>query len=230
MMRPVLCTPTPDKAVSVAFYERIGFRRQSDAPAAFADGNVLIEIDESRFARPGLKLFDADWGAAIERLQKDFPVHETDEGWLVVDPSNVHVRLVRDECPYPAPRGAEAEAGSALGTFAGLSLESGDMARSIAFWESLGFERGDSGGDMWASCTCAAGLTVTVMRTRACPHLFFNPSFTYFNGEQNPAIIAGLRELGVPFAEEVTCFNDEGIVDNVILRDPGGWGFFVFND
>ena len=29
---------------------------------------------------------------------------------------------------------------------------------------------------------------------------------------------------------KITQFNKEGIVDNVIIRDPGGYGFFIFND
>ena len=63
-----------------------------------------------------------------------------------------------------------------------------------------------------------------------CPHLFFNPSLTYFNGGQNLPVIKAIREAGIPIAEEITHFNEEGVVDNVVLRDPGGLGMFIFND
>ena len=53
---------------------------------------------------------------------------------------------------------------------------------------------------------------------------------TYFNGQKNLAIIEEIRELNIPIAEEITYFNSEGTVDNIIIRDPGGYGFFIFND
>jgi hypothetical protein len=68
------------------------------------------------------------------------------------------------------------------------------------------------------------------MAPNACPHLFFNPSLTYFNGKNNLQIIENIRKSGVDITEEITVFNKEGIVDNVILRDNGGLGFFIFSD
>jgi hypothetical protein len=53
---------------------------------------------------------------------------------------------------------------------------------------------------------------------------------TYFNGGNNMAVIGKIRSARIPIAEEITHFNKEGIVDNIIIRDPGGYGFFVFND
>jgi hypothetical protein len=68
------------------------------------------------------------------------------------------------------------------------------------------------------------------MKPLTCLHLFFNPSLTYFNGGNNLAVIENIRKLGIPITEEITHFNKDGIVDNIIIRDPGGFGFFVFND
>ena len=68
------------------------------------------------------------------------------------------------------------------------------------------------------------------MAANSCPHLFFNPSLTYFNSGRNPEVIAGIRAAGIPISEEITIFNKEGRVDNIIIRDPGGYGFFLFND
>ncbi len=68
------------------------------------------------------------------------------------------------------------------------------------------------------------------MKPNACPHLFFNPSLTYFNGKNNIDIIAKIRALNISITEEITHFNKEGKVDNIIIRDPGGFGFFLFND
>lgn len=74
------------------------------------------------------------------------------------------------------------------------------------------------------------GFVISLMKPFSCPHLFFNPSMTYFNGKDNLAVIRKIREAGIPITQEITAFNTEGIADNVILRDPGGYGFFVFND
>ena len=52
----------------------------------------------------------------------------------------------------------------------------------------------------------------------------------YFNGKNNLEIIEKIRSEGIEFTQEITEFNKEGIVDNVILRDPGGYGFFLFSD
>lgn len=43
-------------------------------------------------------------------------------------------------------------------------------------------------------------------------------------------MIEAVRKAGIPITEEITHFNSEGIVDNIIIRDPGGYGFYVFND
>lgn len=48
--------------------------------------------------------------------------------------------------------------------------------------------------------------------------------------KSNLAIIQKIRDLQIPITEEITHFNKEGIVDNIIIRDPGGLGFFIFND
>ena len=43
-------------------------------------------------------------------------------------------------------------------------------------------------------------------------------------------LIQKIRDLKIPITEEITVFNDQGVVDNIIIRDPGGLGFFIFND
>jgi len=68
------------------------------------------------------------------------------------------------------------------------------------------------------------------MQPYSCPHLFFNPSMTFFNGKENLQIIERIRNLDIPITEEIREFNKEGIADNIIIRDPGGYGFFIFSD
>ena len=68
------------------------------------------------------------------------------------------------------------------------------------------------------------GDSISLIQAQQCPHLFFNPSVTYFNGSHNLEIIHKKIEI----TKEVTEFNGE--VDKIILRDSGDLGFFVFND
>ncbi len=82
----------------------------------------------------------------------------------------------------------------------------------------------------WVAFENGTSVGISIMKPMVCPHLFFNPGLTFFNGGKNLPIIQKIKTVGIPIAEEITVFNKEGIVDNVILCDPGGLGFFIFND
>ena len=120
---------------------------------------------------------------------------------------------------------------SELGNFAGVSLETTAIKNSIQFWNILGFEQNmgsiESG---WVSLVNKDGMSISLMAPLICPHLFFNPSLTYFNGTNNLNVIKEINARSIPITEEITHFNKEGIVDNIIIRDPGGLGFFLFSD
>ncbi len=231
-------TPTPKLATSIDFYERLGFHGLDSSTAQQASvrmraGGLVVEINPDRFARAGLRLTKPTWALEIEALRTLTTVIELDAGHGVVDPSGVWIYLTEGhggETPV-------VEGQSLLGNFSGVSLETADLAASIELWRVLGFpaEEAPNGGEpaadrSWVTGTSASGFPVTWMRPRMCPHLFFNPSLTFFNSGNNLAVIEALRAAGVEPTEEITLFNDAGIVDNVIVRDPGGYGFFVFND
>jgi len=129
-----------------------------------------------------------------------------------------------------APEEAE-NSFSALGNFAGLSLETANPEKTIAIWNQIGFTKASGNIENgWITLTNEQGLGVSIMKMNTCPHLFFNPSFTYFNGGNNLEVIGKVRAANIPITEEITQFNNEGIADNIIIRDPGGFGFFIFND
>ena len=75
-----------------------------------------------------------------------------------------------------------------------------------------------------------AGDSISLLQAQQCPHLLFNPSLTYFNGFHNLEIIESIKKHNIEITEKVTEFNSKGEVDNIILRDSGGLGFFIFND
>ncbi|MFZ6052532.1 hypothetical protein [Halocola ammonii] len=227
-MKSLIQTPTPGLKDSLDFYRQLDFQILSESnPTIVSDGKAVIEINPDRTARAGVKLFAYDWQRELAELRRDFPIHALDNGFLVGDPSGVWVYLIRGS-------GVEVElkekSFAVTGSFAGLSIETIDIARSQELWQILGFEPTAGDADKgWVSLSNGE-LTISLMAPLACPHLFFNPSLTYFNGNQNLQVIDQIRKRKIDIAEEITVFNEEGKVDNIIIQDPGGLGAFLFND
>lgn len=159
-------------------------------------------------------------------------MEECEDYFLVSEPSNTWIYLLKQARNLPDIF-AEVDS-SHLGHFAGLSLETTNIALSLKIYQALGYVvmMGDEkSGFVQLSVPDENAPGIALMKANSCPHLFFNPSLTYFNGKKrNPKIIQHLGELKVPLVEEITHFNQEGLVDNVLIRDPGGLGIFVFND
>lgn len=227
-MKSIIQTPTPELEQSLNFYRNLGFEKvRTENSNVVTDGKAIIEIKTERTARAGVILYADDWQRELAELRIDFSVHALDNGFLVGDPGGVWVYLLRGD-------GVEVklkeESFATTGNFAGLSIETLAIHKSQELWQVLGFEPSAGDADKgWVSLSNGE-LTVSLMAPLACPHLFFNPSLTYFNGEKNEHLIAEIRKTGVKIAEEVTVFNDRGEVDNLILQDPGGLGIFMFND
>lgn len=228
-MNSIVQTVTPALETSKDFYTKLNFAVSAEGDTTYAtDSNVAIEINNDRFARAGLKLYKESWEEQVTLLREQTHVLSIDGGYLLSDPSNTWIYLMEGSGPN-VQLGNEA---SILGNYAGFSLEMVDMAKGVEIYKTLGFE--GTGGDPsqgWMALKNSDEMVVSLMQPNTCPHLFFNPSLTYFNGKEgNPKVIQALRDRNIPFAEEITHFNKEGLVDNVIVRDPGGFGFFVFND
>lgn len=228
----ILHTPTNKLQQSVDFYSRLNFKLISEInPVLFTDGKVKIEINPDRYARPGIKIFKPSWQEEINLLEERTTVHKTTGGFLVNDLCGTWIYLTEgtpDDKMRPETGGTSF---GLTGHFAGLSIEAADLPKSSSIWKAVGFA-GDTetAGQGWVSLSNESGLTVNLMKPLSCPHLFFNPSLTFFNGKNNPSVIQKIRGAGIPVAEEITHFNPEGKVDNIIIRDPGGYGFFIFND
>ena len=228
-MKVHLITPTSDLTASLDFYASLQFSILShEKPTLVTDGKVVIEIDPDRFVRPGVKVYTETPEALATQLGALVPVIQNKEGYLLQDPTGTTIYLSNQS--FPALASAPAST-SILGNFAGISLETVDPEKTIAIWKAIGFTRQTGTIDQgWISLTNDHGLGVSIMKMNTCPHLFFNPSLTYFNGGENLKVIEKVRSANIPITEEITHFNNVGIVDNIILRDPGGYGFFVFND
>ena len=228
-MSRYLQTVTPDINQTIAFYTALDFQhKQSGSIHFFGDGNLVIGVNQTRTARAGLAIT----GESTEDLAlalKDFTkIHSTESGLICADPSGVITIINKTEVAIPSFDNKPC----ALGNSAGLTIESANMDLSFSYYEALGFKTTmGKPSDGWLAMKDASDFGMSLLNIGMCPHLFFNPSVSFFNGKEgNPKIIAGLREKGIAFSEEITHFNEKGEVDNVIVRDPGGLGFFVFND
>ncbi len=229
-MNALIQTPTPNLEASLDFYKKLNFKVLSkENPTFVTDGKALLEINPERSARAGVKLYAEDWSAKVEELKTGTNVNKLENGYVLAAPSGCWIYLMEGEAPVDFK--PEEKSFGVIGTHYGLSLETIDFAGSIKFWESLDFKIGMGAADQgFVAMFHENGFGLSLMKQGSCPHLFFNPSLSYFNSGKNPEIIAKLRSLEIPITEEITVFNKEGIVDNVIIRDPGGLGFFVFND
>jgi len=223
-MQTIIQTPTPNLADSLQFYQQLQFTTISET--SVTDGKVQIDINPDRFARLAIKFYQEDWTVMLEQIAKEATLLTTKEGYLISDPNGILVYLIVGEIP-PIPDAATA----LTGNFAGISIETIAVKKTILFWQSLGYQLSGGGESQgWMTFSNGTGVDISIMEAGVCPHLFFNPSLTYFNGQENLTQIQKIRTANIPITEEITYFNKEGIVDNIIIRDPGGLGFFIFND
>lgn len=223
----IIQSPTPNLTLSKSFYSQLGFAL-ADSPNGFMAiaKNLTIEITTNSYSRTGLKILKEDWTGFVED-NAELNSTKNKDGYLITSPSGCCVYLVNSENSIKN----ELQNDSVLGNFAGLSLETNNIQHSVQFWEHFGFKQVAGNIEQgWMTLKNEDGFKVSLMKYGACPHLFFNPSLTFFNGKENLAIIARIRELGIPLTQEITTFNENGVVDNIIIRDPGGLGYFIFND
>ncbi len=226
-MKVILQTPTPNIQNSISFYKQLQFTQLGEKPI-FTDGKMLIEVNEDRFARPGVKLLSPSWVNVAHELEAVTKVTKIDGGYLLGDGSGTWIYLIETTDSPEIPVACSA---SLLGNNFGLSIETIDIGFAQKIWNLLGFNTTQGSAEQgWISLSDDSGNSISLMVPNCCPHLFLNPSISYFNGTQNPSIIEKIRATGIPIAEEITHFNKEGIVDNIILSDPGNIGFFIFND
>lgn len=227
-MSVLLQSPTPGLQSSMDFYLHLGFKKISENPLILTDGKAFVEINPDRYARAGVKLFKENWETEIQKLKEITTVTTFENGYLISDPSGVWIYLM--EFVPPIEFTIHEKSFSELGNYAGLSLETTDIQKSVEIYQTLGFLI--SGGSLEHGFLSMENndATISLMKPLSCPHLFFNPSMTYFNGMDNLEVIQKIHDLKIPITEEITFFNKDKIVDNIIIRDPGGFGFFIFSD
>lgn len=228
-MAYVLVTPTPALRQSLDYYGSLGFeyRKHKDKHFVF-DNQLVIEINENRFARPGIKLHFKNLEERVSAVRRSVKVFEDDNYYMFDLPGPLRVYLTDKEELVPLFRHT---VNSVLGNFSGICIETAESQKASEISQTLGmrFVYGDTESSFFTMGN-EDMAKISFMAPCTCPHLFFNPSLCFFNGAQNTERIARVRKAGVDIAEEITLFNAQGEVDNIVLRDPGGFGIFMFSD
>ena len=206
-MRLIIESPAPNLEKSLSYYKKIGFQCSAWKNGGLCQTkNLTIFLNSDPYSRPCLNLFGAQ------------------EQSLEVSPSGTWIKLEQATCNI-LPVNKE----SLLGNYSGVCIETPELEKSFIYWQAKGFMGKLDEKTNWCSLKNINGDHISLLKMNSCPHLFTNPSRALFNGSKNKSIIEHIKSLHLPIAQEVI-FGRETTADNLILNDPGGVGFFVFND
>lgn len=228
-METIIQTYAADLNPTLNFYTKLDFEHRTIGGKEYAVSNVFaIELNTNAKARTGLKLYLPNLIETKQKLNSLLNSVESDGCLLITTPSGCRVYLDHIE---NTPKISFTPVQSLLGNFMGMSLETTDIEQSLLIWKILGFKISAGKKEQgWVLLANDSGFSVSLMASNSCPHRCIIPSITFFNGKKNTEIIKNIRRLNIPITEKITAFNSEGIVDNIIVQDPGGLGFFIFND
>jgi hypothetical protein len=96
------------------------------------------------------------------------------------------------------------------------------MERSISWWQNVGFKV-TTRQKTW--CTLDDGkMKIGLYEKGSCPHVFRNPSLTYFESDMAERI-EQLRQRGIMFVQGE---GEIGMKGHAIAESPDGQYFFLF--
>jgi len=201
---------TADIRASVEFYERLEF---SQAPTGdtwahpygvLTDGRVFIGLHQRRsparsltFVRPGVAEH-----VPLLRARGIEPafVRVGDEVFNEAgfhDPAGHLVTLIEARTYSPVDRGPESK--SLCGYFVHLSLPATDFDAARSFWEPLGFVAGEECDSPYVHLPLTSDhLNLAFHRPRT-----FDDAMLVFRDPDMAGRIARLREMGVPFLDDL---------------------------
>lgn len=222
-MRAIINTPAYNLNATKAFYEKLHYRIITLKGIDYAtDGQYIIRLDNRKIGRAGLVLFADLQNFSLLNFEKV-------QGILTgIDPNGIYVYM-EDISVYPTFSDKKSEV--LTGNFMGISIETLKFEGTIRYWEQFGYTtKMGSLEQGWVQMKNESHIGIGIMKYGSCPHSFRNPSLTFFNGGNNLNVIKKIRNASLPISEEISHFNPDGLVDNIVLVDPGGYGFFIFSD
>ncbi len=232
--RILIQSPAPNLEASIGFYHKLNFVQtyQKDLVHIFSDAAIDIMVNGASSTRLSYVVFTKEIDGLKQRLPETAKLFNHDTGLVTTDPNGVRVYIYPFESNPTLDKSGIREK-NVCGNNFGTGIETGRFDDSIQFWHALGYSTNNEITDKTQYATlvqddCPA---ITLFAPGICPHAFYNPSLTYFNGKEgNPKVISALLKLGISPVEEITIFNNTGEVDNIIISDPGGLHAFIFND
>lgn len=206
-MRLIIESPASDLKNSLLYYKRLGFQCVEWEDVYLCQTKQLcILLNPDPHSRPCINLF----GVQTQKTE--------------LSPSGTRIKQLKKNVLIP-----QVEHKSLFGNYNGVCLETLDLNASYRFWQAKGFKGGLAAQATWCSLEHESGAVISLLKANHCPHLFVNPSLAFFNGTKNSAVIKQIKTLQIPIQQEVI-FGKETLANNLVLSDPGGIGFFIFND
>ncbi len=228
-MKFIIQLASPDFHESCLFYEALEFHNLGEFEEGryVCDGKSILLIPKDRKYRNGLLIYSENGHDDFQMKTVPSKIYNHR---VTQDPNGFHI-VFKFISEYPK-LSKEDMTNALTGNPYGLGLETIRFKESADFWSTLGFQLSFGDLEKGGFVTLVSnGFGLGLFEHGSCPHSFNNPSLTYFNGKEgNPKIIDQVRGKNITISEEITHFNEAGEVDNIILKDPGGMGFFLFND
>jgi hypothetical protein len=227
---------TPDIAVSVAFWESLGFTqcRTSDAWShpygVVTDGRLHVGLHQAPIASPALTFSRARIAAVLPELaglgiETDY-ARTGDDSFNEIglrDPAGQALRILEARTWFAGERASIAT--SACGWFEEYSVPCTDFAAPRGFWEALGFVALEESDTPWPRQVMTGdGISIALHRARTqdLPMLVFSAA-------DMPQRLARLRERGI-------ATSDAGLprgLDprrNALLESPEGVGLLLMSE
>jgi predicted enzyme related to lactoylglutathione lyase len=205
--------PLRDLEASRRFYRHHGFTRldrPGDDTVRVTDGQIVLAFEGQVGARTRLRFLATDVDAALGRYE---------------DPNGVQVEVVSLATTHRRPPADTPP--SEFGTFGEVSLETAELATSVAFWNSCGFACGPYSPiaqSTWESLTNGA-LAIGLYLAGTTQHRFRNPVLTYFNEDMTDRL-RRLKAAGLTAVQELP--DPSGEPGHAVVESPEGQMFYLF--
>ncbi len=212
------------------FYQTLGFRQlwehTDPKPWSLAtDGRVNIHLYESDFPSPALHYFSArmdDIARELRRSGVPLEHQKSKDGsrrqHTLYDPSEFAVMLMHhDDDDMPKPN---RESNSVLGTFGELSINTGSLKNSLAYWQKLDFVRQQTSDNPYPWAILSDGvMTIGLHQTES----FTSPALTYFSPDIGEKLCE-LERRNIPFTQMAS---QSGEPEGAIVNAPDGQLFLL---
>jgi hypothetical protein len=207
------------------FLGTLGFSTiaSDDESTLLTDGNLYFDLRRAEKNKTMLSYCVHDVTNAVEMAQNlEIDIVEKSPHHVIVrEPNGLLILLAGPD--VVSLRDFEKKPSSLCGTFYEASLETNDVDRSIVWWQNVGFKV-TAHKDTW--CTLDDGkIMIGLYKKGNCPHLFRNPSLTYFEPDMGERI-AELKKEGIQFLQEE---KEIGMKGHAIAESPDGQYFFLFS-